>query len=150
VLGETGDWLPIGLVEPADTPVVVYNMCVSGAHTFFVGAERWGFAVWVHNVAGPCSGLLRRRMGQPPRGMRNPQAHHDLPNKFRDRFERRGLDIDDSKYGRWVEGSPAGRHQNWSPEFNREWEDFFRRNPNASKADILKFMRRLRADPRFQ
>jgi RHS repeat-associated protein len=153
VLGERGEWLPIGRVEPAREPVLVYNMCVAEAHTFLVGGERWGFAVWVHNALqphGPCPRGLRGRMGDPPSKMTKPEAHHDLPQKFRDRFERRGIDIDDPQYGRWVEGSPVGRHQNWSAEFNREWEDFFRRNPNASKADILEFMRRLQADPRFQ
>jgi RHS repeat-associated protein len=53
VMGEGGEWLPIGKVEPAGDPEVVYNMCVSGAHTFFVGKPQWGFAVWVHNRPGP-------------------------------------------------------------------------------------------------
>jgi len=28
----------------------VYNLEVRDAHTFFVGGENWGFAVWVHNL----------------------------------------------------------------------------------------------------
>jgi hypothetical protein len=96
------------------------------------------------------SGPLRTRMGDPPAGMRKPQAHHDLSQKFRDRFERAGLDIDDPAHGRWVEGSPVGRHQNWSPEFNREWERFFARNPNPTQQQILDFKNTLRTDPRFQ
>src|SRR5262245_57258770 len=49
----------VGKVEPAGDPVVVYNMSIAGAHTFFVGKERWGFTVWVHNSAGglPCEGV---------------------------------------------------------------------------------------------
>jgi hypothetical protein len=43
--------------------------------------------------------------------MVKPEAHHDLPEVFRERFEALGLDIDDPKYGRWVEGNPVGRHQ---------------------------------------
>jgi hypothetical protein len=57
VLGELGEWLVVGQAEPAGDPEVVYNMRVSGAHTFFVGKQSWGFAVWVHNAngpAGPC------------------------------------------------------------------------------------------------
>jgi Pretoxin HINT domain len=34
---ETGDW------------VQVYNLRVADHHTYFVGAEDWGFAVWAHN-----------------------------------------------------------------------------------------------------
>lgn len=50
VLSEGGEWLPIGKVEQAGEMEVVYNMCVAGAHTFFVGELQWGFAVWVHNT----------------------------------------------------------------------------------------------------
>jgi RHS repeat-associated protein len=58
VMGRNGEWLPIGKVEPPGEPAIVYNMSVSGAHTFFVGRERWGWAVWVHNtptVPGGCA-----------------------------------------------------------------------------------------------
>jgi hypothetical protein len=27
----------------------VYNLEVEGDHTYFVGSDEWGFAVWVHN-----------------------------------------------------------------------------------------------------
>jgi hypothetical protein len=47
--------LPIGAAEPAGDPVIVYNMCVAGAHTFFAGKDSWGWAVWVHNTLnGEC------------------------------------------------------------------------------------------------
>ena len=49
-MGRNGEWLPIGKVEPPGDIEVVYNMRVSGAHTFFVGRDRWGWAVWVHNA----------------------------------------------------------------------------------------------------
>ena len=54
---------------------------------------------------GPRGGRLslRKRMeaeGPPP--FRGAEAHHDLPQALRDRFEAKGLDIDDPAYGRWV------------------------------------------------
>jgi len=100
--------------------------------------------------AGAKGGSLRSRMGDPPSGMTKPQAHHDLPQKFKGQFEKVGLDINDPKYGRWVEGGKAGNHQKWSQEFNKEWENFFRENKDYSKEDILDQMTKLGNDERFQ
>jgi hypothetical protein len=86
----------------------------------------------------------------PPKGMKQPQAHHDLPQKFEGRFKTAGLDIHDPKYGRWVEGSPTGNHQKWSYDFNKEWETFFRNNKRPSTEKILNKMNELRANPKFQ
>src|SRR5262245_2854144 len=83
----------VGKVEPAGDPVVVYNMRVAGAHTFFVGRERWGFAVWVHNANGIC-----------------PPEHHIATNKnwlstarggpwsprFQKIFEKAGMTLEDA------------------------------------------------------
>ena len=97
-------------------------------------------------------GELRARMGRPPSGMINPQAHHDLPqaDRFLKQWEHAGLDIHDPAHGRWIEGSPVGGHQKWSAEFNREWDEFFELNPNATRKQILKQKELLRNDPRFQ
>lgn len=89
-------------------------------------------------------------MGKPPAHLRNPQAHHDLVWKHRDKFERAGLDVNDPAHGRWVEGGPVGDHQKWSSAFEKEWDDFFARNPDPSKEEILERMNQLRVDPRFQ
>jgi hypothetical protein len=89
-------------------------------------------------------------MGKPPSGMKDPQAHHDLPQKFRDRFQKAGLDIDDPAHGIWVEGGPVGGHQKWSREFNSEWDRFFRENPSATRDQILGQKDALRSDPRFR
>ncbi|MGQ9683061.1 MAG: hypothetical protein ACUVX9_11025 [Anaerolineae bacterium] len=95
---------------------------------------------------------LRHAMGEPPHGMVNPQAQHDLPWDFREWFagEGRGLNVNDPSYGRWVEGNPPGRHQNWSREYNLERKDFIAQNPNASRSDVLGFLDQLRASGRFE
>jgi RHS repeat-associated protein len=95
---------------------------------------------------------LRQRMGTPPASMTNPQAHHDLPqaDRFKPHWNREGLDIDDPAHGRWVEGTPPGKHQNWSKKFNDEWDEFFDKNPKATREQILDKMNELRVDPRFQ
>jgi hypothetical protein len=97
-------------------------------------------------------GGLRAGMGEPPAGLANPNAQHDLPWTFRDWFagNGRGLNVNDSAYGRWVSGTPPGNHQRWSAAFEAEWGGFIQRNPNASRQEALDFMNQLRADPRFQ
>lgn len=112
-------------------------------NNFAVGSQGW----LVHN-----RNTLRDRMGKPPKGMVNPQAHHDLPQapRFQKHWNRAGLDNNDPAFGRWVEGSPHGDHQRWSAQFNKEWDDFFRQNPNATKKQILDQMNKLRTDQRFQ
>jgi len=95
-------------------------------------------------------GGLRQAMEQPPTGMTNPNAHHDLPWTFRDWFARRGLNVNDPRFGRWVEGTPPGEHQRWSAAFDAEWRQFIDRFPNATADDVISFMNQLRSDPRFQ
>jgi hypothetical protein len=84
--------------------------------------------------------------------MINPQAHHDLPkaDRFKSQWDRVGLDNDDPLYGRWVEGTLPGTHQNWSHAFNQAWDAFFRQFPEATRDEILDHMYRLRTDPRFK
>ncbi|MYG14999.1 MAG: hypothetical protein F4207_01040, partial [Gemmatimonadetes bacterium] len=97
-------------------------------------------------------GTLRDRLGDPPPGMENAQAHHDLPQarRFRKHWERAGLDINNPSYGRWVSGSPQGNHQKWSRAFNEEWDDFFKQYPDASREQILNKMDELRNKGEYQ
>ncbi len=96
---------------------------------------------------------LRQRMirqhGPPPSHMTRPEAHHDLPRKFRDRFQNAGLDIDDPKYGRWVEQHP---HRQWSKGLNDEWQKFFNRHQNRrpTQAEILDKLSELQELDRFR
>jgi hypothetical protein len=83
---------------------------------------------------------------------KNPQAHHDLPQApdLQKQWKRVGLDNNDPKYGRWVEGGSQGDHQKWSYAFNQEWRNFFDQYPEATEDQILQQMNKLRNDPRFQ
>jgi hypothetical protein len=105
----------------------------------------------VVDVGKSLSRNLKKAGIHPPTGMKNPQAHHDLPQaeEFRKYFDKANLNINDPRYGRWVEGAQAGvenvgTHQNWSAAFNREWREFFEEHPNATKEEILKKMYELR------
>jgi serpin B len=48
----TGDWVEVDAVRLTQASEPVYNMRVADHHTYFVGREEWGFAVWVHNSCG--------------------------------------------------------------------------------------------------
>jgi|GEM_PF-3123679 len=134
----------VSRVELTDRRDTTYNISVADFETYFVGNQQ----VLVHNKCGS----LRNNLGDPPSGLQRPQAHHDLPqaDRFKEHWERAGLDNDNAAYGRWVEGGPVGNHQKWSAEFNREWDQFFERSPNATREQILEQMEALRSDPRFQ
>jgi hypothetical protein len=49
-----GRWLKVDGLEGPKASETVYNMCVADYHTYFIGDQIWGFAVWSHNM-GLCS-----------------------------------------------------------------------------------------------
>jgi RHS repeat-associated protein len=78
------------------------------------------------------------------------EAHHQLPKEFRNQFAKARLDIEDYvidlekaahrlKPGGLHTGAGAG---NW----NGAWREFFKRNPNASKQEILDQLAKMRKD----
>ena len=50
-----GQWVPVEEVVDNGEESVVYNLRVSEYHTYFVGADDWGFTVWAHNL---CDALI--------------------------------------------------------------------------------------------
>ena len=42
-------WVPVAKIEDTGKWEPVYNLRVADYHTYFVGGEDWGFAVWAHN-----------------------------------------------------------------------------------------------------
>ncbi len=43
------DWVAVERVSETGKAVPVYNLRVADHHTYFVGDDDWGFAVWTHN-----------------------------------------------------------------------------------------------------
>ena len=90
-------------------------------------------------------GGLRSRMGEAPAGMVKSQAHHNLPWKFREWFAGAGrsLDVNDPRFGRWVEGTRPGRHQNWTRAYEDAWQAWIEANRNASRQQVLDYLQSL-------
>lgn len=68
------------------------------------------------------------------------QAHHVLPDKFIERFERAGFvgenSIHNPLFGSWV---PRSNHQSWSRAYQDRWTRFFQDNENPTMEQILNF-----------
>jgi RHS repeat-associated protein len=136
---------------------VLQTMLLGGLLGGIGGGVGWKIRQWAANRIGPIvppsdRGGLRRAMGTPPTEMTNPQAHHDLPWNIRDWFAgvRRGLNVNDPNFGRWVEGTPPGQHQTWSRAFSEAWQAFKEANPNADRWEVLDFLKQLRSSGRYQ
>jgi len=43
-------WVEVKKVMDTGRTEIVYNLRVEDYHTYFVGSEEWGFAVWAHNT----------------------------------------------------------------------------------------------------
>jgi hypothetical protein len=49
LLGEDGRWLVVEDLLDTGVWELVYNLRITDWHTYFVGTQDWGFAVWAHN-----------------------------------------------------------------------------------------------------
>ncbi len=68
-----------------------------------------------------------------------------LPKKFRHEFGKTGIDINDPKYGKWVEKHEHRKGAYW---YNQQWEEFFDqyRTEPAPINEIIKKMNSLNKD----
>ena len=57
--------------------------------------------------------------------------------------------MNDPAYGRWVEGTPPGTHQNWSAAYQQEWANFKARYPNAPRSQVLAYLDQLLSSGQF-
>ena len=49
---DLSSWMEVEQVTTAEGAEPVYNFQVADHHTYFVGREKWGFAIWTHNHCG--------------------------------------------------------------------------------------------------
>ena len=67
-------------------------------------------------------------------------AHHILPVKFADKFKKAGININDPKYGAWIE---SHHHLSKARKYNKEWKVFFDMHSNPSVEKIESEAKRL-------
>jgi len=75
-----------------------------------------------------------------PRLPKDWDVHHSIPQELRGDPRIQGIDIDAPAQLRGVRGSQQpGPATNIHQHITNEWADFFRQNPNATRAEILNF-----------
>ena len=67
-------------------------------------------------------------------------AHHMLPWDQIENMEKAGLDVNDPKYGMWLD---AHEHLSKSHEYDQAWKSFFKENSSPTASQILDEMKRL-------
>jgi len=82
-----------------------------------------------------------------PPDMKNPEAHHVLPQRLRKIFAQMGIDnIHEPRWGAWVEQGP---HRHWSYDYDQRWFEFLTRNSEASIDDIVRFAEQMAREFNF-
>jgi RHS repeat-associated protein len=78
------------------------------------------------------------------------EAHHNLPQQFKDKFEAAGIKIHDPIFGSIVEKT---QHRSTARAFNQDFKGFFKDFPRATRDQILNqardISRRFGFNPRF-
>ncbi len=63
------------------------------------------------------------------------EAHHTLPQKHREKFEKLGINIDDPEHVVWRKKE---NHRAGNAEHEKAWDNFFESHQNYSKEEVLK------------
>lgn len=77
--------------------------------------------------------------------------HHLLPQAWEAQFSRLGINIHDPKYGLVLDaldhrtGETALHRSGW----NRDWDDFFGKNSNPTKKQVIAKLQRMYRDPKY-
>ncbi len=53
LFSQTGEWIAVDKALLTQETEPVFNLQVADHHTYFVGRQEWGFALWVHNACIP-------------------------------------------------------------------------------------------------
>jgi hypothetical protein len=101
VLSQAGTPLPVVVAEETGEVTTVYNFRVAEYSTYFVGADDWDFAVWVHNTNG------HEASATPTSGSTDPRQTFATGSEWYEYYAQQngGLNVE------WVSGS--GRTITW-------------------------------------
>jgi hypothetical protein len=76
LLTESGSWVRCEAAVLTAETAPVFNVEIAEHHTYFVGNDEWGFALWAHNECLPYNQLRKLTKGS------SQQAHHLVEKRF--------------------------------------------------------------------
>ena len=79
--------------------------------------------------------------------LKNHQAHHIIPQKWREKVAELGINVDHPSLLTWVKRKP---HQSFSPDYTKEWNAFFEAKPNATRDDVLEYAYEMAEKPKYK
>jgi hypothetical protein len=131
-----GGWLGNSLLAATDVTGVTSIGKAIGKGLFKSGTKslaKGGATVAAHGAARGYRALtynnfrhnLGRYTGKVPA---NSQAHHVFPQKYRDIFLNKGINVNDPRFGVWWNSTD---HLNNAYKYNMEWGKFLRTNPTT-------------------
>jgi hypothetical protein len=139
VLCEDGTQVAIERVRDTGSWETLYNLRVADHHTYFVGSEKWGFAVWSHNQNGLCKDAEEELVkltvvtaGRATTALKNVQrsfsgipteAHHPFFRMFLRAMEDAGYNVRDAA-GRMVSQSLAYWDRAFHQNVHGLWNKF--------------------------
>jgi len=161
LLEPSGSTIKITSVRDYTADLTAYNLNVTGIHTYYALAGTT--PVLVHNSCGPApeaapespsiaSGNYRGRYNAQlardgmPRLPDSWDAHHIIPQMYRDHPEFQGFDFNAPSNTVGVPGNRAGLGvANIHNQVTQMWADFAEANPGASRSMIEGFASRVQA-----
>jgi hypothetical protein len=151
VLTDNGRLVTVHGIDPATTVEgLAYNLTVEGIHTYHVGRLH----VLVHNTSDcdvPYRALFQIHLWKSgkPRLPDDWDAHHRIPQMYRDHSAFKDFDFDAPENIRGVPGSRTGsRVQNVHQDITNRWSQFSKDSPDATREAIEQFASRI--DEEFQ
>ncbi len=129
-----GSWVKVEGIAPSGRVETVYNVEVEDCHTYFVGAEDWGFSVWAHNAA------YNDNFFNVYPGLKGKVwVHHAIPQatlkKYLGFFTQAQLDDIIN-----LRGIPLAINNTLHlSTINTAWNRFYKKYPKASESEIRRF-----------
>jgi hypothetical protein len=131
---ESDIYSTISAIRDSNDRITVYNCRVADDHTYFVGENNDGTAVWAHNAR-----YRSNFFNQWPLFKGLVVVHHRIEQQvlklYPGLFTRRELDAVHN-----LRGIPNGINRDFHlGELRRIWNTFYKRHPNANKDDFKRF-----------
>ncbi|HST47873.1 DNRLRE domain-containing protein [Jatrophihabitans sp.] len=143
VLTSAGNRLVVKAIAVFVAVLVAFNLQVDQIHTYYAGVTP----VLVHNACGPTSENYRGRFNVDlasqgkKRLPKDWDAHHRIPQSYREHSEFQDFDFDAPSNIRGVQNHLSG--DNVHNRITQTWAKFQKQYPNATRSQIERFAKRV-------